>query len=67
MNEYQRIMDSNQSNTYMFIDLSDLDHVEGIEKHLRIDGLDHIDSFFICLGEGRGDKYPKYRSANPGF
>ncbi len=32
MNEYQSIMESNQSNTYMFIDLSDLDHVDGIEK-----------------------------------
>lgn len=67
VNEYQRIMEANQSNTYMFIDLSDLDHVEGMEKHLRIDAVDHMDSFFICLGEGRGDKYPKYRSANPGF
>ncbi len=67
VNEYQRIMDSNQSNTYMFIDLSDLDHVEGIEKHLRIEAGDHIESFFICLGEGRGDKYPKYRSASTGF
>ncbi len=67
VNEYQRIMDSNQSNTYMFIDLSDLDHVEGIEKHLRIEAGDHIESFFICLGEGRGEKYPKYRSASTGF
>lgn len=69
VNEYQRIMDSDQNNTYMFIDLSDLDHVEGIEKHLRIDDLceDHVESFFICLGEGRGTKYPKYRSANTGF
>lgn len=67
VNEYQSIMDSNQSNTYMFIDLSDLDHVEGIEKHLRTDENDHIESFFICLGEGRGDKYPKYRSASNGF
>lgn len=65
--EYQRIMDANQSNTYMFVDLTDLDHVEGIEKHLRIDSVDHVDSFFLCLGEGRGEKYPKYRSANPGF
>lgn len=69
VNEYQRIMDSNQSNTYMFIDLSDLDSVEGIEKHLRIEDMrdDHMDSFFICLGEGRGAKYPKYRSASAGF
>lgn len=67
VNEYQSIMDSNQSNTYMFIDLSDLDHVDGIENHLRIGDSDHVESFFICLGEGRGEKYPKYRSANNGF
>lgn len=67
VNEYQSIMDSNQSNTYMFIDLSDLDHVDGIESHLRMDENDHVESFFICLGEGRGDKYPKYRSASNGF
>lgn len=67
VNEYQRIMDANQSNTYMFIDLSDLDHVEGIEKHLRMDSIDHVESLFICLGDGRGEKYPKYRSASPGF
>ena len=67
MNEYQSIMDSNQSNTYMFIDLSDLDHVEGIEKSLRVGANDHIDSFFICLGEGRGEQYPKYCSPANGF
>ena len=67
MNEYQSIMDSNQSNTYMFIDLSDLDHVEGIEKSLRVGANDHIDSFFICLGEGRGEQYPKYCSPTNGF
>lgn len=53
MNEYQSIMESNQSNTYMFIDLSDLDHVDGIEKSLRIGANDHIDSFlmvtWLCL------------------
>ncbi len=67
VNEYQCIMESTQSNTYMFIDLSDLDRVEGIEKHLRIEPSEHIDSFFICLGEGRGNKYPKYRSSGNGF
>lgn len=67
MNEYQSIMESNQSNTYMFIDLSDLDHVDGIEKSLRIGANDHIDSFFICLGEGRGEQYPKYCSPANGF
>ena len=67
VNEYQSFMESTQSNTYMFVDLSDLDHVDGIEKHLRIEESDHIDSFFICLGEGRGDKYPKYRSSSNGF
>lgn len=67
MNEYQSIMESNQSNTYMFTDLSDLDHVDGIEKSLRVGANDHIDSFFICLGEGRGEQYPKYCSPANGF
>ena len=67
MNEYQSIMESNQSNTYMFIDLSDLDHVDGIEKSLRVGTNDHIDNFFICLGEGRGEQYPKYCSPANGF
>lgn len=46
---------------------SDLDHVDGIEKSLRIGANDHIDSFFICLGEGRGEQYPKYCSPANGF
>lgn len=67
VNEYQSIMESNQSNTYMFIDLSELDHVQGIEKYLRFDSGEHIENIFICLGEGRGNDYPKYRSSANGF
>ncbi len=67
--EHQRIMDLNQANTYMFVDLSDTSDLENIESKVRIlDSADnHIKDFFICLGEGKGDKYPKYRSATPGF
>lgn len=67
--EYQMILENNQSNTYMVIGLSGLDSLYGIERQLRLSELyaDQVDSFFICLGEGRGDAYPKYRSANPGF
>lgn len=46
MNEYQSIMESNQSNTYMFIDLSDLDHVDGIEKSLRIGRMTILTVFY---------------------
>lgn len=67
VNEYQGMMESNQRNTYMFIDLSDLDHVDGIEQHLRTGPDDHMESLFICLGEGRGDKYPKYRSSSHSY
>lgn len=69
VNEYQHILDSSQNNTYMFIDLSDLDRVEGIEKHIRVPDLleEHVDSLYICLCEGRSNKYPKYRSASAGF
>lgn len=69
VNEYQRILESTQNNTYMFIDLSDLDTVEGIERRLRLPDLleDHVDSLYICLCEGRGNQYPKYRSSSSGF
>lgn len=69
VNEYQQILDSNQNNTYMFIGLTDLDRVEGIEKYLRLQDLfnDHVESLYICLCEGRGDQYPKYRSASSGY
>lgn len=67
--EHQRILDLIQTNTYMFVDLSDISDLDNIENKVRIlDYSDnHVRNFFICLGEGKGSKYPKYRSASPGF
>lgn len=67
--EHQRILDLIQTNTYMFVDLSDLNSLDGIENYVRLlDYSDnHVRNFFICLGEGRGLHYPKYRSASAGF
>lgn len=67
--EYQKILDSNQINTYMFIGLSDLDSLDDIDDHFRLQELfdDHVESFFLCLGEGRGASYPKYRSDKNGY
>ena len=67
--EHQSILELIQTNTYMFVDLSDLDKLDGIENYVRLlDYSDnHVRNFFICLGEGKGVQYPKYRSASVGF
>lgn len=67
--EHNRILERMQINTYISIDLSDMENLDDIEKKIRLyDNPDnHVRSLFICLGEGKGDTYPKYRSSNPGF
>ena len=67
--EHSRIQELIQANTYMFVDLSDIDNLDGIENRVRLlDYSDkHVRNFFICLGEGKGTHYPKYRSAGAGF
>ena len=67
--DHQKILDLMQTNTYMFVDLSDLDSLDGIEQHVRLLEYsdNHVRNFFICLGEGKGNTYPKYRSASSGF
>ncbi|MCH5266137.1 MAG: diguanylate cyclase [Lachnospiraceae bacterium] len=67
--DHEEILELIQTNTYMFVDLSDLNSLDGIEHHIRLLGNsnNHVRNFFICLGEGKGTNYPKYRSANPGF
>lgn len=69
MKDQKRMREISQSITYMMIDMSDLDKVDKIEKNIRMTDLfdDHVQSFFICLGEGRKEEYPKYRSADYGY
>jgi diguanylate cyclase (GGDEF)-like protein len=67
-NEHNRILERIQINTYISIDLSDMDSLDGIEKALRLfEPRNHVRNFFVCLGEGKGETYPKYRSSNTGF
>ncbi len=67
--EHQRTLDYIQTNTYLFVDMSDTSNLDGIERKLRLleDKDNHVRNFFVCLGEGKGDLYPKYRSARQGF
>lgn len=69
VNEHNHILERVQINTYISIDLSDMDTVDGIEDKTRLLEYadNHVRSFFICLGEGRGSTYPKYRSSKTGF
>lgn len=69
VNEHNRILDRIQVNTYISIDLSDMKSMDGIEYKLRLIDTpgNFVRSYFICLGEGKGETYPKYRSAAPGF
>lgn len=69
VNEHNRILEKVQINTYISIDLSDMDTLDGIEDKTRLLSYteNHVKSFFICLGERKGSTYPKYRSGKPGF
>ena len=69
VNEHNRILERVQINTYISIDLSDMDTLDGVEEKTRLlsNPENHVKSFFICLGEGKGASYPKYRSSKPGF
>ncbi|MCM1246656.1 MAG: GGDEF domain-containing protein [Roseburia sp.] len=67
--EYEKMLDLVQNNTYMFVEMSDVDSAEEIVNYVRL--LENEDNFvrhfFICLGEGKGNEYPKYRSVKPGY
>ncbi len=67
--EHERLVDLVQNNTYMSVELSDIDKPEEMVEYLRL--LENEDmqvkSFFICLGEGEGTFYPKYASGKPGY
>lgn len=67
--EYQRTLDYVQTNMYLVVDMSDIQNLDGIETKLRLleDSENHLKSIFLCLGEGPGQDYPKYRSAKKGF
>ena len=67
--EFENLLECNQDNIYFMIDLSNMDSIDGIENHLRFNEFfgNHISNLFICLGEGRGNKYPKYHSTKLGF
>lgn len=67
--EYENILDCSQNNIYFMIDLSSMDSIDGIEKHLHFEETfgNRVEHLFICLGEGEGDKYPKYYSNMPGY
>lgn len=67
--EHEKMLDLVQDNTYMFVEMSDVESAEELVDHVRL--LDNEDNFvrnfFICLGEGNGKVYPKYCSSKPGY
>lgn len=67
--EYEKMLDMVQNNTYMFVEMSDVESAEEIVNYVRL--LENEDNFvrhfFICIGEGKGSDYPKYRSLKPGY
>lgn len=67
--DQEKIMDLVQNNTYMFVEMSDLTTAEEMVKYVRLLDSDdnYVRNFFICLGEGRGRDYPKYRSTQYGY
>lgn len=67
--DHEKMMDLVQNNTYMFVEMSDLNSAEQLVQHVRLLDNDdnYVRNFFICLGEGRGKDYPKYRSTNYGY
>nr|MBP3598272.1 GGDEF domain-containing protein [Eubacterium sp.] len=67
--EHERMLDLIQNNTYMSVELSDMEDVGEIISHMRLlENEDiHVNSFFLCLGEGAGQYYPKYYSKQEGY
>lgn len=67
--DHEKMMDLVQNNTYMFVEMSDLNSAEKMVQHVRLldNGDNYVRNFFICLGEGRGRGYPKYRSTDYGY
>lgn len=67
--ENEDIMELMSSNTNMTVEMSEADCAEELVEHTRIlqNPDNFVRNFFICLGEGRGDSYPKYHSTGPGY
>lgn len=67
--EHEKILDLVQNNTYMFVEMTDVNYAEDLVNYVRIlDNSDnYVRNFFICLGEGHGKVYPKYRSTKRGY
>ncbi len=67
--EHERLIDLVQNNTYMSVELSDINYAEEMVEHLHVleDEDNFIRNFFICLGEGHGNSYPKYMSKKSGY
>lgn len=67
--EYEKMLELVQNNTYMFVEMSEVESAEEMINYVRL--LDNEDNFvrnfFICLGEGKGKHYPKYCSKKPGY
>lgn len=67
--EYEKMLDLVQDNTYMFVEMSDVESAEEIVEYVRLLENDDnfVRNFFICLGDGKGKFYPKYCSTKPGY
>lgn len=69
LQEHERLVDLVQNNTYMSVELSDIESPEEMVDYLRLLENENmqVKDFFICLGEGKGSHYPKYASSKPGY
>lgn len=67
--ENENIKELMSSNTHMTVEMSEADRAEDLVERTRIlnDPDNFVQNFFICLGEGRGEVYPKYHSTGPGY
>ncbi len=67
--EQEKILNMVQNNTYMFVEMSEVNTAEELVEHVRLLDNDEnfVRNFFICLGEGEGKLYPKYRSTSLGY
>lgn len=67
--ENENIMELMSSNTHMTVEMSEAERAEDLVERTRIlhNPDNFVQNFFICLGEGRGNVYPKYHSTGPGY
>ncbi len=69
VSEHDALLNTIVHNTFLSIALRELKSCDGIGECLEflLDYDNHMNNFHLCLGEGSGTTYPKYRSSRASY